>query len=170
MGILAKIFGAVSREEMDGISLSLSEPFWELDGETDFPRLFTGLVALLPENSILYFEGGSPTEKLQDFLRNKSVPERARVAYGTIWPRPKTFHVPASAENLRKLAELMTSRAYPELAVHFHVYREGKVILEWHDAFTQPMLVSSEFSAEAVQQFCSLVGMKPCLKEAEPKK
>jgi len=159
MGLLAKVFGAVSREEMRGIHLDMTRPFWEMSGKTDFPSLLTALPGLLSEESILYFEGGSPRGELQGFLQAQAVPERAHVAYGTIWPKPRVFHVPATPETMNRLADLTRSCAYPELAIHFHVYRDRSVLLEWHDAFTQPMLLSGEFPEERVRAFAERLRM-----------
>jgi hypothetical protein len=159
MGLLAKIFGAVSRKEMNGIRLDTTRPFWELSGATDFPSLLPALTALLPEGCVLYFEGGSPSGELADFLREHAVPERAHVAYGTIWPRPSVFHVPATADTIRRLAELMYSRAAPELAIHFHVYQDQTVLLESYDAFDQPMGLARVFSEDQVRLFAERLGM-----------
>ena len=159
MGLLAKIFRAVPREEMTGIHLDAQHPYWEISGETDFPALFTALPNLLPEGCTLYFEGGSPSGELLEFLRAQEVPERAHVAYGTIWPRPRVFHIPAALDMIHRLAELTRSCASPELAIHFHVYRDQTVLLEWHDAFGQPMLLSSQFPEERVRTFAERLQM-----------
>ena len=159
MGLLAKIFGAVPREEMGGIRLDMTRPFWEVSGETDFPSLLRALPDLLPGDCILYFEGGSPTGRLLEFLKELSVPERAHLAYGTIWPRPRVFHVPASPEAMARLAEVTESCAYPELAIHFHAYQGQTVWLEWHDAFTQPMLLSGELPEQNVKAFAERLRM-----------
>ena len=159
MGLFAKIFGAVPREEMSGISLDMAHPFWEVSGATDFPSLLTALPDLLPEECILYFEGGSPSGELLDFLRAHTVPERAHVAYGTIWPKPMVFHVPAMPDTMKRLAVMTESCAYPELAIHFHVYREQSVLLEWHDAFTEPMLLSGELPEPKVRAFAERLRM-----------
>jgi hypothetical protein len=159
MGLLAKIFGAVPREEMSGIRLDMTHPFWEVSGETEFPSLLTVLPDLLPEESVLYFEGGSPSGALLEFLRAQRVPERAHVAYGTIWPKPRVFHLPATPQTMRRLAEMTRSCAYPELAIHFHVYRAQSVLLEWHDAFTQPMLLSGELPEQKVRTFAEKLSL-----------
>ncbi|MEJ5277179.1 MAG: hypothetical protein WHU94_14820, partial [Thermogemmata sp.] len=158
-GLLAKIFGAVSREEMRGISLDTTGPYWELSGATDFPSLLEALETLLPPGCVLYFEDGGPSGELARFLREHAVPERAHLAYGTIWPRPLIFHVPATADTIRRLAELMRSRLAVELAVHFHVYRDQTVLLEWYDAFTQPMRLAGLFSEDQVRLFAQRLGM-----------
>jgi len=153
MGLFAKIFRIVPRDEMNGIHLNLAIPFWEVSGNTDFPHLFSALSDLLPPDCILYFEDGSPSGQLAQFLHEHGVPERTHVAYGTIWPRPAVYHVPATPESISRLSELMSSNAYPELAIHFHVYRAQTVLLEWHDAFDQPMLLSAEFLEPQVTAF-----------------
>jgi hypothetical protein len=168
MGLLAKIFGAVPRDEMTGIRLDMGRPFWEVCGKTDFPSLLMALPELLPEECVLYFEGGWPSGELLKFLQEHSVPERAHVAYGTIWPKPSVFHLPATLKTISRLAELMCSYAYPELAIHFHAYHDQCVLLEWHDAFTQPMLLSGELPEQTVRRFAEALhmsykrGVEPC--------
>jgi hypothetical protein len=159
MGLLAKILRVVPREERGGISLDPSQPFWEVSGETDFSALFKALTELLPQECLLYFEGGAPTGEIAEFLREQAVPERAHVACGTVWPRAAVFHVPATPEVLARLSGLMESRACPELAIHFHVYRGQTLLLQWHDAFTQPMLLSGNFTEAEVKRFCERLGM-----------
>lgn len=159
MGLFAKILGAVSWAEMNGIRLDTTRPFWELSGSTDFSSLLQVLPLLLPHGCVLYFEGGCPTEKLAQFLQEHAAPERAHVAYGTIWPRPSVYHVSATEGAMSRLAELMRSCASPELAVHFHVYRDQAVVLEWHDAFWQPMLLTGDFGEQQVKDFAERLGM-----------
>lgn len=159
MGLLARLFSFVPREERQGITLDTTRPFWELTGKTDFASLLPALTAFLPEGSTLYFEGGAPTGELALFLQAHAVPERAHVAYGTIWPRPLVFHVPAKPETLFQFGELMRSRAGIELAEHFYVYRDQLVLLEWYDVFTQPMRLADAFSEDQVKHFAERLGM-----------
>ncbi len=53
----------------------------------------------------------------------------------------------------------MESCAYPELAIHFHVYRGSTVLLEWHDAFTQSMLLSGQLPEPKVKAFAQRLHM-----------
>ena len=62
-------------------------------------------------------------------------------------------------ETIIRLAELTRSRAYPELAIHFHAYHGQTVLLEWHDAFTQPMLLSGNLSEQKIRIFAERLGM-----------
>jgi len=160
MGLLARIFGAVSRKQTNGISLDRKHLYWELSGKTDFSSLLTALIDLLPRDSVLYFEGGSPSGELLEFLNLHKIPERAHVAYGTIWPRPLVIHIPATSEVMVRLSELMCSRGCWELAIHFHVYSNRSILLEWYDAFTtQSMCLSAELPEQKVRRFAERLGM-----------
>lgn len=156
MGLFSRLFGAVSPEDLDGIRLD--EPAWELDGPRTFVELLTALRSHLPADAMLYFEGGAPDGEIRAFLDAHSVPEPVHVALGTIWPRPEVFHVPASEQALDQLVSLMTHHAEPQLAVHFHVYRESDVLLQWHDAFSFPILLSGWFTEEQVAAMAGSMG------------
>lgn len=160
MGWFGKLLGAVPKAEMDGVRLDTTQPYWEAAGPKSFAELFRALQSWLPESLILYFEGGSPDPEIIDFMAAYSIPEQAHIAVGTIWPRPKMFHVPVSEATLTKLAEIMERHAEPELAVHFHVYQGTTILLQWHDAFSQPILINGNVPEERVKSFAGIIGQK----------
>jgi hypothetical protein len=140
--------------------MDTTHPFWEVEGKTTFAALLRALGHFLPDGSVLYFEGGSPDRKLLDFFNASAIEEQTHVAVAIFWPRPVYYHVPATPQNLAELAALAESHAEPELAVHFHAYRDGKVLLEWHDAFGQPMLLDGNIPEKQVKSFAEALGMK----------
>ena len=158
MGWLAKLFGIVPREERAGIQLDTTQGYWELLGPKTFSELLRALDGWLPEGAILYFEGGSPDQEIERFMAAHAIPERAHLAMGTLWPRPKVFHVPATPATLTKLAELMEHHAEPEPAIHFHVYRNDSVLLEWYDAFCDPMCINGNLAEEQIRALADRLG------------
>jgi hypothetical protein len=104
----------------------------------------------------LYFEGGSPDAEIEAFMSEETIPEQAHLALGTLWPRPRIFHVLPKA--IPRLAKIMEHHAEPELAVHFHVYRRGEMLLEWYDAFSQAMRVSGSVPEDQVQALAQALG------------
>ena len=67
--------------------------------------------------------------------------------------------MPISQPNLDGLATLAETHAAPEIADHLHVYKDGKVLLEWYDAFsTDPCYVSMDIPEENVRAFCHSIG------------
>jgi hypothetical protein len=161
MGWFRRLFRAVPNEELEGVQMDLTQGYWEVDGPKTFHELLRALQGWLPEGAILYFEGGHPDREIEDFMGEHSVPEPVHLAMGTIWPRPKVYHVPATETALTGLIEIAEHHAEPELASHFHVYREGVVLLEWHDAFYSSksfMLLGGDIPEQQVKVFANKIG------------
>jgi hypothetical protein len=153
MSILAKILSMIPKP--DGISMGIDVPFWEVDGiqGESFPDFIRALPDLFPPGAILYLEDTS-SPKVIDFLSERATKEISKVAIGTIWPKPRFFHVPVTNENMTELAKLAESCATPEVCIHLHVYRNGRVLLGWQDAFTQPLRISADTPEERLRSFC----------------
>jgi hypothetical protein len=155
MGILAKLLGFVPRKELKGLCLG-NDAYWKIAPTKDLPSLLRALPKVVPEDAILYLEGGTPPQEIRVFLDTNSVPEVTHLAMGTIWPRPRTFHLPATQKNLSRLAELAEKCAACEVAIHLHVYKHDQVLLEWYDAFfDDPMHLSREIPQEKIHAFCT---------------
>ena len=155
---LSKLLGSVRGTEREGIQLDKSGSYWEMNGPETFADLFKALQGWLPEGAILYFEDGNPDAEINDFMIRQSIPEPVSVAKGTIWPRPRSCHIPATKSVLAELAVIMEHHAEPELAVHFHVYRDNTVLIEWHDAFAQPILMSGLIPEEQIRILAGKIG------------
>jgi len=155
---LLRILRFVPREERRGIRLE-GWPRWRVQPVKDPALFLRALCDLFPSGAILYLEGGSPPLAVRHFLQDRQAAERCQVELGTIWPRPLQYHIPMAKETLMALADLAEDCAAPEIAVHVHVYLEGKVLLEWYDAFFgDPLYVSTAVAEEAVQHLCSKLG------------
>ncbi|MFZ1748189.1 MAG: hypothetical protein WBO24_03100 [Nitrospirales bacterium] len=158
MGWLTRLFKSVPNDQMEGIRLNTRETYWEVEGPKTFAEMFNALKGWISEDAVLYIEGGTPDAEIDRFIATHSVSGTLHIARGTIWPRPKIFHVPATRLVLTELSKIMKHHAEPELAVHFHVYRKDLVLLEWHDAFSQPMLMSDAIPEETVKVFANKIG------------
>lgn len=165
MGILARLFNFVPRKELKGLCLG-KDAYWEVSPTKDLPSLLRVLPKLIPESAILYLEGGTPSPDIKAFLITNCVPEVTHLAMGTIWPRPHIFHLPATLNNLSRLAELAEKCAAFEIAIHLHVYNHDKVLLEWYDAFFgDPMHLSRDVPEEKVRDFCSELSLQYSVRE-----
>ena len=160
MSWLSKLFKCVPKEERKGIQLDIYVPHWKVSSPKDFIAFLRALIDLVPDGAIIYLEGGSPRGELKLFLKEKSIPEVSHVEMGTIWPRPKVFHIPATSENLLHLSHIAVHFAEPEIAWHFHVYKDNQILLEWFDAFTHPLYISKEIQEEKISEFCRKLGIK----------
>lgn len=152
MGFFATILGAVSAEEMGGIHLE-GPVRWEVAETKDMSAFLRALPHLLGEDSVLYLEDVNGPD-VSAFLQRKPAKATCKVALGTIWPRPNYFHLDITEVSMQELAKLAEGRATPEVCIHLHAYKAGRVLLEWHDAFDQPMWISDEIPEEKVAEFC----------------
>ncbi len=160
MRLLAKLFGATPREQMKGIFLG-EQAAWELSPASDFPSFLRALPTILPPDSILYLEDGNPPKQIKAFLDSHCIPEQSHVAMGTIWPKPHTFHLPATTENLNQIADLAERIAVHQAAIHLHAYSNGKILLEWYDAFYKdPFYLSSAIPENKVKDFYSILSLR----------
>jgi len=151
MGFWSTLFGSKPPE---GLTMDCASA-WEVTAPRDHSAFFEGLAALVPSGSILYLEGTSFCQEVLDFLTNASIEPAIKIAVGTLWPKPKVFHIPATSENLKAIAAFLEQHAQPEVCDHVHVYSEGKVLLWWHDAlFRDPFLVSKTIPEQELRTFC----------------
>ena len=157
MGFLARLFGAVPKKEWSGIHLTDTDP-WCVSPTRDVERFVRALPPLMPSGSVVYFEDTAEMH-VRRYLDGVSVPSQVRVAIGTIWPRPDCYHVPLTAETMEALAVFLEENPAGFFSAHCHVYRDGVVLLQWHDAFIDdPIYLSRTLSAEAVARFAQALG------------
>lgn len=159
MDILSKLFNYIPKNEREGISLSTKE-CWEVFSIKDFPAFLKVISNLVPTGSILYLEGSDTPKKLRSYLEERASQNICKVEMGTIWPRPDVFHIDITKENMAGLAELAENCCTPEVAVHLHVYKEGKILLQWYDAFYDPLFISKDIPEENIKKFCNSLNVK----------
>jgi sugar phosphate isomerase/epimerase len=153
--LLSKILDLMPAQERQGIRLQ-GWPRWEVQPVRDVARFLRACAELAPPDAVLYLEGGRPPPEIRAYLAARAAQDTCNVAPGTIWPRPARFHVTATRDHLRGLAELARHCAAPEIAVHVHLYAGGQVLLEWYDAFfDDPLYVSNTVPETSVQRFCT---------------
>jgi hypothetical protein len=164
MGFLARIFGAVPREEQGGIRLEEAEP-WQVSATKDVERFLRALPLLFPEGAVAYFEATGEAH-VAEYLSRVSVPAQAQVAVGTIWPRPDCYHVPLSSATMEAFAQFLEQRPAGYVCTHCHVYRDRAVLLEWHDAFdSDPIYVSRVISREKIAEFAERLGSSHSIRD-----
>lgn len=161
---LARILNAVPLEEMHG--LELEGPSWEVaTRRVDQANFFRALPTLVSEECFLVLEGGAHPPALEHFFAGHAIAPQAKIARGTVWPRASVVHIPATAGVLGQLAEVAEHRAAAELCYHLHVYDRAGVVLQWFDAFSDPLYVSKRVPVERLDAFCR--GLNTSFKASE---
>jgi hypothetical protein len=145
----------------DEVDLVPGRDFLEVRFRGRYPAgpVLRALAALLPPGLILYLEGTSISPVAAAFLASRAAPDPTPVPRGTIWPRPATFHMFLTTENVESLVELMDHLAAPEVGDHVHAYRGTTAHLIWHDAwFDSPLYLRATVPAEGLDRLCAEFG------------
>ena len=142
-----------------GEGIDLSAPFHWVSEDVKQPNaFFEHLPALLPANSVLYFEGTSVAPDVAAFYDQNRSPNRVPVARDTIWPVPDIYHVVFSPHVCARLGELSARHAIPELFDHIKGYRGNSLLFAFHDAFCGWLRISEDIPEPLVAAFFSALG------------
>ena len=154
MGWFAKLFGYTTPP---GIRIDFQNA-WEVSAPKNISAFIRKLTEIMPPGAILYLESTSSPSHITRILDKIECEPQAQVARGTIWPKPRCFHIPMTEKNLNAISELLENNAQPEVCDHFHIYAENMILLEWHDAFfNDPFLVTGQISEEKLKVFCDSI-------------
>jgi hypothetical protein len=133
---------------------------WRVSGVRTAERFFRAVSLLVPDATHMFLEG-SPGSDIAALLTDAADDGEYVAPAGTIWSWPQKnqrFAVRASPELFDRLSETASHHAEPEICDHVHFYRGQEALVQWFDAFSEPMLVSKSVARERVERFASAVG------------
>jgi hypothetical protein len=122
---------------------------------------------LLSGDGVVVLEGLSIHPEVEELLQRHLIAPALRIRPGTVYPVSKWLHVRANADALRTLNELANSLADPEVCNHMYCYENNSLLLEWHDAFDDPIHVAGTVSPAVVAAFCEALGVGPAKPPSE---
>ncbi len=133
---------------------------WEVVGIRSAEKFFSALsgVLLLPVH--LCFEGTSISRDVRALFASNVVAPTLQIPPGTIWPKPSVFHVLATQKFTHELAALAGRHVAPEVCDHFHAYKSGQGLMQWYDAFDDPLLIDESIAEASLQSFCRKLGVQ----------
>ena len=133
--------------------------FWGIDeGVTDPARFFAMLPDTFPEATHIFIEGGSIASDVAACYARFADPGPYLAETQTIWPRSKKFRCVATRGFFEELANLAKDHAAPELLDHLSLYEGERVLLFWHDAFANAILLNHELPEATVASLASPFG------------
>jgi hypothetical protein len=145
-----------------GDGIELDSPEWWVIGNVREPvAFFRHLGLLVPEDSILYFEGIAVGPEVAKFYEtHRAIKGAVCVARDMLYPVPEIFHIQMGAGMTERLIELVGRHSQERCFTHLKAYREGKLLFSFHDAFDRSdLLVSDRIPAERIEAFCKELGV-----------
>src|SRR6266404_143232 len=133
---------------------------WEIAGIRSAEKFFSALGEILSLPLHLCFEGTRISPDVRKLFVSSAAASALEIPPSTIWPNPSVFHVLATKQFIRELAELAGRHAEPEVCDHFHAYNNGQGLMQWYDAFDLPLLVDESITEASLQVFCRKLGVQ----------
>jgi hypothetical protein len=132
---------------------------WQVKGIRSAEKFFSAVPEVLPLPVHLCFVGGSVAPNVRALFESAAVEPGMQIPAG-IWPAPSIFHVLATEQIIRDLAALAGKHAGPEICIHFHAYNNGRGLMQWYDAFDDPLLIDESIPETQIQKFCKKLGVE----------
>jgi len=134
---------------------------WSLSAKgIDSSKFFREITPMLDNSEAAFIEGTSISKEAEELYTKYKEPGKYLPVKGIIWPKSKTFRCNAATEFFNELAKLSQNKVEPELFDHFFIYRGQNPILEWWDAFSDPIMLSPAISESDVYNFAGKLGLK----------
>ena len=133
---------------------------WKVSGVRTARKVFDAVSHLVPDATHLFLEG-SPDPDIVTLLAEGADAVDYAAPFGTIWSWPQKSHrfsVRASSDLFVRLSVAASHHAEPEICDHLHLYRGQHALVQWFDAFSDPILISKAVSRERVERFALAVG------------
>ena len=151
--------GTKTSREVELAMLDESE-CWRVSGVRTAEEFFRAVPLLVPDATQMFLEG-SPAPDIEVLLVDAADGANYAAPVGTYWSWPqknRRFSVRASSALFARLSEAASQHAEPEICNHIHFYRDENALVQWFDAFSDPLLVSKLVPFERVERFASAVG------------
>lgn len=135
----------------------VDEPRWAL-APVELDAFLRNVSELLSEDAVFRLEsGGQPG--IETFMAGQlasHADEPAERRFGFL-STPAVFYMPATKENLARLADLSDNCAEPEFGNVLGIYVDDQLILSWHDLPDDPIYISTVIPESSISTFCRLV-------------
>jgi hypothetical protein len=126
---------------------------------------FRALALLVGPGATLYWEGHA-SRTLASWL-NRYTSEPAPAVSVGVTPVHDFYHLPLIDDVLDQLATRVAEPGALRGRVRIHVHEGGRIILQWHPAFSKsPLLLSRRIQADRVQAFVTAADATPVRRPA----
>lgn len=134
---------------------------WDLDAEQIGPAaFFAALPEMLPAATYLEVEGnGMAQDVLALYAGHATGRPLSRRQSLFALPSSRRFRCPLSRAFSDALAKLGRAHTPREIADHLFVFADDRLLLEWHDAFANALLLAPEFSEDEVRGMAARLGV-----------
>lgn len=129
----------------------------QLGHVTDLPQLLRAIADIAHNTYYIYLEDPASDEVVRFLDIHQDAPAPMEVERGTLWPRPKTFHLRASRENMSELIAFSDRMSAVEVAEHLLVYDKNRVLIEAYDVGDSYVRVNRALGPDSIKRLLEAV-------------
>jgi hypothetical protein len=134
---------------------------WTVPAPPHLRNLAAALRMLLPPSGGIALE----CTDFDDDVRRELAPFASlsppTIEPGTVWPRSKWLHMCATDAALSALGRLTIELPPPQVCNHMYAYDSQELLLEWHDAFNDPIKLHRNIPFDRALAFATTLGTRP---------
>ena len=128
---------------------------WQLRPECDWPSFLRALRLLELQSGTVAFEG-TTEKRIARWLSQHASSDGLRISAGTMWPASDWWYLPIEGPRIAELAALLESAA--SASIHLYAYDDTGLVIEWYDAFDEPLWIARRIHERPLKRFLAAVG------------
>ncbi len=127
----------------------------------DVVKLFRAILDLVTSDVYLYLEDPASPE-VEEYLEANKVNAAYIIEPGTLWPKPKKYHILFSSGAREQLIAFAERLAATEVAAHVVVYQtDGTVLIEAYDLGDNIVRAHKSLSSQVIKQLRGAAAAAP---------
>ena len=131
------------------------EDVWQLSPDVPCAQFLRTLPLLALADGMVAFEGTIDKQVARWLATNASSTGPA-ISAGTVWPASDWWFLPINGPRIGELADLLEDAVSP--SIHIFVYDDQGLVIEWYDAFDEPLWVTRRVGDVALTRFVEATG------------
>lgn len=124
---------------------------------SDLAQLLRAIADIARDSHYIYLEDPASKEVVTFLEKRKETPAPLEIERGTLWPRPRVFHLRASHDNICELIAFADRMADVEVAEHLVLYDAKTILLEAYDVGDAYVRVHRSLPPESIARLREVV-------------
>lgn len=134
--------------------------FWEIEqGKVESDKFFKVLLQCFPDANAIFFEGTVIADEVRKCYESYRQPGSFLPGSQTIFPKSNKIRCEFSPALVNELILLAQRFSKPELLDHLSLYKDDELLLNWHDAFGNIIIIPHSVPEKIVAKFAKELGL-----------
>jgi hypothetical protein len=134
---------------------------WDIeDGIRNAESFFRILPKLFPDADLFIAQGSRIDDDVAAFYRQHAPVVPSRPSGLSRFTLTRRYFCVCSPQFFLELARLAAKKPREHLLHHLYLYRDGRQLIEWHDAFANALFLSSDLPETTISALASKFGVR----------